>query len=73
MGSNREMTEIEENNNTDRKKLRSEMKKIIEEAVKRDLKTENTSKTSKNVNWFKNCPITDPTLTNYNLILPWAI
>ena len=44
MGSNREMTEIEENNKTDRKKLRSEMKKIIEEAVKRDLKTEKTSK-----------------------------
>ena len=44
MGSNREMTEIEENNNTDRKKLRSEMKKIIEETVKRDLKTEKTSK-----------------------------
>ena len=44
MGSNREMTEIEENNNTDRKKLRSEMKKIIEEAVKRDLNTEKTSK-----------------------------
>ena len=44
MGRNREMTETEENNKTDRKKLTSEMKKIIEEAVKRDLKTEKTSK-----------------------------
>ena len=44
MGRNREMTETEENNKTDGKKLRSEMKKIIEEAVKRDLKTEKRSK-----------------------------
>ena len=44
MRRNREMTEMEENNETDGKKLISEMKKLIEEAVKRDLKTEKTSK-----------------------------